>query len=156
MTKQQLPLFFLTFLFALSACKKNSEEIDTEYPIIDITGTAFPQQCAVIKRGEKFTFKAKLSDNVALGSVSIDVHHNFDHHSHSTELNECNLGEVKLPIKPFLLIKDFPLPAGQKAYEIAQEVTVPADMDAGDYHFLIRLTDKTGWQTLKGLSIKIN
>ncbi len=156
MKKQQLPLLFLTFLLALSACKKDSEDIDTEYPTIDVTGTAFPQQCTVIKRGEKFVFKAKLSDNVELGSVSIDVHHNFDHHSHSTEVNECNLSAVKLPVKPFLLIKDFPLPAGQKTYEIAQEVTVPADVDAGDYHFLIRLTDKTGWQTLKGLSIKIN
>lgn len=156
MKKQQLPLLFLTLLLALSACKKDSQEIDTEYPIIDLNGTAFPQQCAVIKRGEKFIFRAKLSDNVELGSVSIDLHHNFDHHSHSTEVNECNLGMVKLPVKPFLLIKDFPLPAGHKTYEVAQEVTVPADVDAGDYHFLIRLTDKTGWQTLKGLSIKIN
>ncbi|MES2650575.1 MAG: DUF4625 domain-containing protein [Bacteroidota bacterium] len=151
-----MPLLFLTFLLALSACKKDSEDIDTEYPTIDVTGTAFPQQCTVIKRGENFVFKAKLSDNVELGSVSIDVHHNFDHHSHSTEVNECNLSAVKLPVKPFLLIKDFPLPAGQKTYEVAQEVIVPADVDAGDYHFLIRLTDKTGWQTLKGLSIKIN
>ena len=156
MKKQQLPLLFLAFLLALSACKKDKQEIDTDYPVIDVTGTAFPQQCSVIKRGEKFIFKAKLSDNVELGSVSIDVHHNFDHHSHSTEVNECDLGAVKIPVKPFLLIKDFPLPAGQKTYEVAQEITVPGDVDAGDYHFLIRLTDKTGWQTLKGLSIKIN
>ncbi len=156
MKKQQLSLLFLTLLLALSACKKDKEEIDTEYPTIDVTGTAFPQQCAVIKRGEKFVFKAKLNDNVELGSVSIDVHHNFDHHSHSTEVNDCGLAAVKQPVKPFLVIKDFPLPAGQKTYEVAQEVTVPADIDAGDYHFLIRLTDKTGWQTLKGLSIKIN
>ncbi len=156
MKKQQLPLLFLSFILVLSACKKGNEEIDTEYPTIDVTGSAFPQQCAVIKRGEKFIFKAKLNDNVELGSVSIDVHHNFDHHNHSTEVNECNLGAVKQPVKPFLLIKDFPIPSGQKTYEMAQEVTVPSDVDAGDYHFLIRLTDKTGWQTLKGLSIKIN
>jgi len=156
MRKQQLTFLFLTFILALSACKKEGEEIDTEYPTIDVTGTAFPQQCDVIKRGEKFIFRAKLSDNIALGSVSIDVHHNFDHHSHSTEVNECNLSAVKQPAKPFLLIKDFPLPTGEKTYEVAQEVTVPADVDPGDYHFLIRLTDKTGWQTLKGLSIKIN
>lgn len=156
MKQHKLPLLLLGFLLALSACKKATEEIDTEYPTIDVSGTAFPQQCAVIKRGEKFIFKAKLSDNMELGSVSIDIHHNFDHHSHSTEVNECNLGALKLPIKPFLLIKDFPLPAGQRTHEVSQEVTVPADVDPGDYHFLIRLTDKTGWQTLKGLSIKIN
>ncbi|RYD73590.1 MAG: DUF4625 domain-containing protein, partial [Sphingobacteriales bacterium] len=26
----------------------------------------------------------------------------------------------------------------------------------GDYHFLIRITDKAGWQTIKAISIKIN
>jgi len=156
MKTKQLCIALLAVTAAFSACKKDSEEIDTVYPTIDLTGTGFPQQCSMIKRGEKFIFKAKLSDNVELGSVSIDVHHNFDHHNHSTEVNDCGLSAVKQALKPFLLIKDFPIPIGQKTYEIAREVSVPADVDAGDYHFLIRLTDKTGWQTLKGISIKIN
>jgi len=156
MKTKQLFIGLLTVTTVFSACKKDNEEIDTEYPTIDLTGTAFPQQCSILKRGEKFIFKAKLNDNVELGSVSIDIHHNFDHHSHSTEVNDCDLGAIKQPVKPFLLIKDFPVPVAQKTYDIAQEITVPADVDAGDYHFLIRLTDKTGWQTLKGISIKIN
>nr|WP_244939634.1 DUF4625 domain-containing protein [Arcticibacter tournemirensis] len=32
---------------------------------------------------------------------------------------------------------------------------MPADADPGDYHFMIKLTDKEGWQTIKGLSIKL-
>lgn len=155
MKTKQLFIMLLTVTTVFSACKKTGEEIDTQYPVIDLTGTAFPQQCSIIKRGEKFIFKARLNDNVELGSLSIDLHHNFDHHSHSTEVNECDLGAVKQPVKPFLLIKDFPVPAGEKTYNIAQEVAVPADIDAGDYHFLIRLTDKTGWQTIKGISVKI-
>lgn len=156
MNKKQIFLAILIIIASFSACKKDNEAIDTEYPTIDISGTAFPQQCSVIKKGENFIFKAKVNDNVELGSVSIDIHHNFDHHSHSTEVNACNLSPVKQAVKPFLLIKDFPIPAGQKNHELAQEIIVPADIDAGDYHFLIRLTDKAGWQTLKGLSIKIN
>ena len=156
MKKQQMLFIFLSMFTALSACKKDNQEIDTEYPTIDVSGTAFPQQCSIIKKGERFIFKAKLADNVEIGSISIDVHHNFDHHSHSTEVNECSLGAIKQAVKPFLLIKDFSIPTGHKNYEIAQEISVPADVDAGDYHFLIRLTDKAGWQTLKGLSIKIN
>jgi hypothetical protein len=42
-----------------------------------------------------------------------------------------------------------------KSYEATTQITIPADVDPGDYHFMIRLTDKEGWQTLKGLSIKI-
>ena len=36
------------------------------------------------------------------------------------------------------------------------EIKVPENVDSGDYHFMILLTDEEGWQTIKGLSIKIN
>jgi hypothetical protein len=155
----KLKLIGLAMLFLLgivSGCKKDKKEVDTTYPTISIeAANAFPKQCSVIKRGEKFTFRAELSDNVALGSVSIDIHHNFDQHSHSTEVLGCNMEAKKTPINPLLYIKDFPIPSGQKSYQMVQEIEVPATVDPGDYHFLIRLTDQSGWQTIKGLSIKI-
>ncbi|WP_345951595.1 DUF4625 domain-containing protein [Mucilaginibacter sp. PAMB04274] len=148
----------MLLILSISACKKDGTQkaIDTEYPVINVTGTsAFPKQCSTVKRGEKFTFRALLSDNIQLGSVSVDIHHNFDHHTHSTEVESCNMDAIKTPVKPFLLIQTYPIPAGQKTYEVQQEITVPANIDPGDYHFMIRLTDKEGWQTIKGLSIKI-
>lgn len=151
-----LIMTMLTAVLFSNCSKDNDEPIDTDYPVIDITAqVAFPKQCSIIKRGEKFTFNASLSDNVQLGSVSVDIHHNFDQHSHSTEVNDCDLDPVKTAIKPFLFIQDYPIPAGQKTFQATAEITVPADIDPGDYHFLIRLTDKEGWQTIKGLSIKI-
>lgn len=155
--KKQLTGLFLILFMAISACKKDSQpEIDTEYPEIDITGTnAFPQQCATIKRGETFIFSAILQDNSELGSVSIDIHHNFDQHTHSTEVESCDLDPIKIPENPFLLIQSYDIPENLKIYEIEQEVSVPDGVDSGDYHFMIRLTDKEGWQTIKGLSIKI-
>lgn len=155
-TRQKI-LSLIVMLLVLSSCKKDQETaIDTEYPVIDLKATnAFPIQCSTVKRGEKFTFRANLSDNVALGSVGIDIHHNFDHHSHSTEVESCQPGPEKTPQKPFVLIKDFALPAGAKSHEIAQEIAVPSDVDPGDYHFMIRLTDQAGWQAIRGLSIKI-
>lgn len=145
-------------LLLLSGCSKENEVTpDTEYPQIDITGAnAFPKVCSTVKRGEKFVFRAQLSDNAQLGSVSVDIHNNFDHHNHSTEVESCTLEPVKTPIKPFLLIQSYPIPAGLKTYDVQQEITVPADVDPGDYHFLIRVTDKEGWQTIKGLSIKLS
>ncbi|WP_316804260.1 DUF4625 domain-containing protein [Pedobacter nototheniae] len=155
--KTKVLAFVAGLVMLLNSCKKDAEEIDTIYPVIDVTAQdAFPKQCSVLKRGSKFMFVATLSDNRELGSVSVDIHHNFDHHTHSTEVVDCSLEAVKTPVKPFLLIKDFTVPAGQKTFRVAQEISVPADVDAGDYHFLIRLTDKEGWQTIKGLSIKIN
>jgi uncharacterized membrane protein len=65
------------------------------------------------------------------------------------------MAAVKTPVKPFLLVKSIPIPAGNKSYTVSEQINVPADIDPGDYHFMIRVTDKEGWQTMKGLSIKI-
>jgi Domain of unknown function (DUF4625) len=147
----------LAVILLLSNCSKDKDApIDTTYPEINITAAdAFPKQCSVVKRGEKIVFRAALSDNAELGSLSLDIHHNFDHHTHSTEVESCAPDPVKSPVTPFLFIQSFPIPAGLKVYQPAIEVAIPANVDPGDYHFMIRLTDKEGWQTLKGLSIKI-
>jgi len=137
-------------------CSKDEADVDTVYPEIDLSiPGAFPQQCSSIKRGQAFTFKARFSDNRELGSYSLDVHHNFDHHSHSTEVNDCDLEAKKTPVKPYLLIEDHAIAAGLQEYTATLEISVPADVDPGDYHFMVRLTDKEGWQTMRGISIKI-
>ena len=146
----------LLSVFSLSSCSSDNNEIDTEYPEIDNSASnAFPIQCSEITRGQKITFRAKFTDNATLGSYSLDIHHNFDHHTHSTEVNNCLADPIKKPVNPMLYINSVTIPDGQKSYEAVQEITIPTDMDPGDYHFMIRLTDKEGWQTIKGLSIKI-
>src|SRR5687767_103858 len=141
--------FFVMLAITLSNCSKNSESPDTEYPVIDNSiSNAFPGQCSEIKRGESFRFKARFSDNKALGSYSLDIHHNFDHHSHSTEVAECQMEPIKVASNPFLLIKTFHIDGNVSQLEADSEIIVPADVDPGDYHFLIRLTDAEGWQTI--------
>lgn len=142
--------------FLLSSCKDDIE-IDTEYPEIDISfDQAFPKQCSSMKRGETFTFRARFTDNLQLGGFSIDIHHNFDHHTHSTEVNDCDMEKVKETENPFLYIKSYSIPDGLQEYMAEIELTIPDDVDDGDYHFMILLTDNEGWQTIRGLSIKIN
>jgi hypothetical protein len=151
-------IVFRVFLLAaiFSSCSKDNDSPDTEYPVIDISVPgAFPVQCSELTRGETFTFKALFKDNKALGSYSLDIHHNFDHHSHSTEVSECQMDPIKTAVNPFLLIKTFPINGNLSQYDASAEITVPADVDAGDYHFLVRLTDVEGWQTIKGVSISI-
>jgi len=155
---KQLRQFILLagIVLAAVACDKDEPAIDTEYPLIstDAPGS-YPVQCSALKRGEAFTFKATFSDNIALGSYSLDIHHNFDHHTHSTEVSDCQTDPVKKPVNPFLLIKSFDIDQSQQRFQASQTIQVPADIDPGDYHFMIRLTDKEGWQTLRGISIKI-
>lgn len=159
--KQVHLLFVLLFLPVLiPSCEKDSG-IDKQKPEIslDIAG-AFPKNCDTIYFGETFDFKVLFADNVALGSFNIEIHHNFEHHSHSTEVNTCVLDPVKSPVNPFTLIRDYTIPAGLTAYETNIAVEIPTGnmsglFDDGDYHFFISLTDKEGWSAQKGLSIKM-
>lgn len=129
---------------------------DEELPVIDMTGEdAFPQNCVTVYRGESFIFHARFTDNVELGSFSIEMHNNFDHHTHSTSATECEMDPVKEAVNPLLFIDEFDIPENLTEYEATVQVDVPAGVDPGDYHFMVRLTDQSGWQTFKGISVKI-
>ncbi len=136
----------------MSSCEE--EDVDREKPTIDLSiEDAFPVNCDTLYFGESFVFKALFSDNAELGSIraySIDIHNNFDHHSHSNEVTECSLDPVKEPVNPWLFIENFDIPAGLDVFETNQSISIPATndkglYDVGDYHFFISLTDKEGW-----------
>jgi hypothetical protein len=154
-------LLLIILLLAGLGLSCERDEIDKEKPTIDISHQdAFPVNCDTLYFGESFLFKALFSDNQALGSYSIDIHNNFNHHSHSTEVTECNLNPKKNPVNPLNLIEEYKIPEGLKEYETMQTVTIPSGnnsglYDEGDYHLYISLTDKEGWSVQKGLSIKI-
>ncbi len=142
--------------FIMAGCGKNDTPKDETPPVIDLSvDGAFPVQCSELVRGQTFTFKARFTDNVELGSYGLDIHHNFDQHSHSTETATCEAEGVKTSVNPFLLVRNYTIPSGNRSFEATASVEVPADVDPGDYHFMVKLTDKQGWQTLRGLSIKI-
>lgn len=149
----------LLVVAVLNSC--SNHEIDDEKPEIDLSGAGvFPVNCDTLYVGENFTLKIHLKDNVELGSYSIDIHNNFDHHSHSTEVTACEMWPVKTPVNPFVFIADFDIPAGSTDFITAETINIPAGngngaFEEGDYHFFISLTDKEGWSTQKGLSIKM-
>lgn len=145
---------FAILLFLVGSCE--NENKDMEKPVIDNSFMgAFPKNCDTAYVGQTFHFKARFTDNVGLGSFSINVHNNFDHHSHSTDVEACILDPVKIPQNPFSLIESYDIPHGMKQYEADVPITIPANTDAGDYHFFISLTDVTGWRAEKGINIKL-
>lgn len=158
--KAYLYWFVLAFS-ALTFFSCSKENVDNEKPVIDVSiANAFPQNCDTLYFGEAFILKVLLKDNVALGSFSIDVHNNFDHHSHSTEVTACTFDSIKTPVNPFVFIEQFSLPEEQGTYETSFSVMVPSTngngvYDEGDYHFFMSLTDHEGWSVQKGLSIKM-
>lgn len=142
-------------LLWLVSCQKDAD-IDQEVPEILLeAGGTFPLQCTDLQRGESYEFQFTFRDQVALGSYSLDIHHNFDQHTHSTELLSCAYDPKKVPVQPFVFIRDYSIPAGAKDFTARVSLTIPSDVDPGDYHLMVKLTDQAGWSTMKGLSIKI-
>lgn len=151
---KKLTLLFLLTAFLSSGCDDLTK--DEEAPVIDMSAAdAFPGDCARIKRGETFTVRAIFTDNQELGSYSISIHHNFDHHTHSTSAVECEMDPLKAAVQPFLNISENSIAPGTTRYAATVNIAIPATVDTGDYHCMIRLTDQAGWQSFKGISIKI-
>lgn len=147
-------LIALLSLSIFSSC--NNSDIDETAPMISLEATdAFPKNCEHLFRGETFVFKGIFTDNLELGSYSLDIHNNFDQHSHSTDVEDCTHEAIKDAVNPYLLLQEYNIPNGLKTFETSDSISIPLNIDTGDYHFTIRLTDQTGWQTHKGISIKI-
>lgn len=147
----------LFLLCALSGCgDSDDEKKDMEKPVItDLGVEACPQDCQSFKRGEEMQFCYLFTDDVELGSYNIEVHNNFDHHTHSTSAVECPMEDKKSPVNPWIYNEDYAIPAGSTHYEAHQFITVPEDVDCGTYHFVIRVTDQAGWQQIRSVSIRI-
>ena len=109
-----------------------------------------------IGQEKKFLSGILLRITMHWDSYNIEIHNNFDHHSHSTEAGDCPLDEKKLPVHPWVYNQDFPIPGNSPLYDAHVNIPIPADIDPGDYHFMIRVTDRSGWQQLKAVNIKIS
>ncbi|MCG8698188.1 MAG: DUF4625 domain-containing protein [Bacteroidales bacterium] len=151
----------ISVVFLLSLSCENNDDIDKEKPVISTEyADAFPSYCDTLYFGDSFNLKALFTDNDELGSYSIDIHNNFDHHSHGHNIDQCNLAPKKTPVNPFVFIEDYEIPKGKKEYLVNQPISIPAGnslglFDEGDYHFQIFLSDKGGWSTPLGLSVKM-
>ena len=149
-------IFSAFLLCALCACSSSDKTEDMTQPEITADGEqTCPVDCQQFKRGSVIPFHYLLSDNVELGSYNIEVHNNFDHHTHSTSAAECEIDAEKTPVNPWVYNSDFDIPQGLQTYTAIINIDIPADIDPGDYHFMVRLTDQAGWQQLKSMAIKI-
>lgn len=151
-------LFTIMLLCALCACSSSDDDEtkDMTYPEIVTAGiVAVPTECQVYKRGDVIPFNYLFTDDIELGAYNIEVHSNFDHHTHSTSSVDCPMDAEKQPVKPWVYNQDFSIPSGQRSFTARHDISIPSDVDAGDYHFMIRLTDRAGWQQLHSVAIKI-
>ena len=147
---------------SFNACGSDDDK-DMTPPVISADGiTANPINCQQYHPGDVIPFHYVMLDNQELGNFNIEIHNNFDHHTHSTEaddhdhdheMGECDDDEEQG--NAWVYNRDFTIPAGQRQYDARVDIPIPADAAPGDYHFMIRLTDRAGWQQLHAVAIKI-
>lgn len=149
--------YFLLSLLLLASCSSDdSMDKDEEKPTISINYSGgFPQACTQLQKGQTYDFKARVTDNKALASYSLDIHHNFDHHTHDDQGESCDLGPVKQAVNPLIFMQNYTIEGMQTSYEINVSLTIPNNIDAGDYHCQFSVIDETGWQSRTSVDIKI-
>lgn len=148
--------FLIIVLIFLSSCGTKDDTKDMEMPTITDTNLSVcPYDCQTFHKGDTISVIYRFNDNEMLGYYNIEIHNNFDHHTHSTSAKDCDLDAVKEPIKPWVYNKDFDIPRHTQSFVSNVQIAIPNNIDEGDYHFMIRLTDMAGWQQLKSVSIKI-
>lgn len=150
-------LLLIVGLVVLVSCSSDDADAkDQQKPVINIAYPGgFPEPCASLVRGETYTFRAEATDNMSLAAYSLDIHHNFDHHTHDDQMGDCELDEVKQPVNPWIFMENYSVEGDVSRYEIIIELTIPEDIDPGNYHCSYSVTDQTGWQSRTSVDIRI-
>lgn len=154
--KKNSLLFLIITTLLFWGCSDKDEPIDEEKPTINLDYEGgFPRTCTSLIKGKTYTITVQTTDNLELASYSVDLHHNFDHHTHDDQGATCNLDPKKRAENPLIYMEHRNIENGLKEYEIQHEITIPDDIDTGDYHCQISVTDITGWQSRTSVDIKI-
>ncbi len=142
-------LFSLTATMFLTACSSDDDAVvDTVAPVIAINA---PHDEDEFAPGGQVHFNALYTDNVALASYKIEIHEDFDDHTHGFTKNQDN---------PWSYEQVFTIPAGQKSFTADLHIDIPemlngSPISEGAYHFGIFLTDAAGNETQAFVDIHI-
>lgn len=121
---------FLLLAFAaffLIACKKSDLTPPT---IASVSVNNEAVEIINFSPGDTFVVRTSIDDNLELGQFKIDIHHDFDGHSHKN--STIRFAEIR--------IKDIE----GTTFNLEEIFVVPIDAATGTYHGTIRALDKEG------------
>lgn len=134
-------IFSLTALAAilLAGCDdEDGENIDNTPPTITVNS---PSDDSSLEAGDAVVFDAVFDDNAELSQFNIEIHENFDGHSHGRIANDPSLAKYSFK-------QNFDIPGGT-SYQarLDEEIVISSDAMAGPYHFIVQAVDATGNST---------
>ncbi len=152
-------LFILPIIvFAFVACNDDDDDVDTTKPTIDIKKPANETEFHL---GDKIEFECNFTDNVELASYKVDIHNNFDDHTHEHSAQLKSESEEEEG-HPWEYIKEGSLEGASD--EVTLEITIPEtvvhdgneeEVAAGHYHLGVFCLDKAGNENVVWIEIDI-
>ncbi len=127
---------------ALTSCDKDNAG-DTTKPEINLIS---PAEGATLGTDGDVHFEMELSDDTALGSYKVEIHSNFDGHTHAsvTRTTDFSYNNTWSDIE-----------SQRNATIHHHEIIIPADATHGDYHFIVYCTDAAGNESYVVRNIEI-
>jgi uncharacterized membrane protein len=129
---------------SLVSCDENS---DTTKPVINLIE---PVEGDALEIGADVHFEMDLSDNEMLRSYKVEIHHNFDGHSH-----EATRAEEEETV-PFYFENSWDVSGQKNAHIHHHEILIPANATPGDYHLEVFCTDAAGNEAFVVLNIELD
>lgn len=146
-------IFFLALsaiiCFSFTACDEEDDAADTTKPVILLDEPADGDSLLI---GDDVHFECDFSDNEALGSYLIEIHNNFDGHSHKVSSNLTREGETEA----FYLKKSYELNNLRNTHVHHHDIVIPENATPGAYHLIVYCTDAAGNQAMVARDIVLS
>lgn len=141
------------FVVLIASCKKDKVDpvIDkTAKPTITVVSKNYPtvseflcnanfDNVLKVSTGTDLKIQFKFKGANKLSQYKINIHNNFDCHTHGRM--EASNGRIEAS-NPWKVLKIVELNANEA--EVNETLTVPADASVGNYHFMVQLIDELG------------
>ncbi|MDR1103602.1 MAG: DUF4625 domain-containing protein [Tannerella sp.] len=141
-------IFLITGLTALLfiVCNSCREDSDTTKPVILLIE---PADDEVLQIGNEngVHFEVEFSDNEMLASYKVNIHPNFDGHTHETRADSETVD--------FEYDKSWSL-SGKNAAIHHHEIRIPENATPGAYHLMVYCTDAAGNESYIAIHVELS
>ena len=131
-TKLYLPIISLLAMSVFAFISCDDSDSDTTKPVIELS-----------EPEDGVHFEMDLSDDVMIKSYMIEIHSNFDHHSHGKS-RAAATGEATVD---FSFNRSYDISGKKTAHIHHHDIIIPANATPGDYHLMVYCTDAAGNET---------
>jgi hypothetical protein len=131
-------ILFLAFV----SCKEDS---DTEKPVINLIE---PEEDDILHIGDDVHFEVEFSDNEMLASYKVDIHPNFDGHTHAVTKGDDEPED-------FTFQRTWTI-SGKNAAVHHHDIVIPENATPGLYHLMVYCTDAAGNESHIAVDVELS